>query len=366
LQVRRDADAVVVDRMGLRRLAVHGLRCFETAELEPAAGLNLITGRNASGKSSLLEAIFLLGRGRSFRSARREAMIRERESHLSTVGWLADGRVLGVRVTHRDWSARLAGEPLTQLAQLANVLPVQLMDPDIHRLVQEGPGERRRYLDWATFHVKPDFLATWREYQKALRQRNAALRSRQDEMQVKAWERALADAGRQIDEYRRETVEIMGPAVGEIARELLGADLRLEYRPGQGSGQDLAEALAYHRQRDQRAGMTQVGPHRADLALSINDHRTRGWVSRGQQKLVASAMVLGQARLLAPLWGGRGVLLVDDPAAELDHEHCAKLLSLISSMPFQTFLTALDAKELPGLPPARTFHVEQGHIAQVV
>jgi DNA replication and repair protein RecF len=352
--------------MGLRRLAVHGFRCFESAELEPAAGLNLITGRNASGKSSLLEAIFLLGRGRSFRSARREAMIREGESHLSAVGWLGDGRVLGVRITHQDWSARLAGEPLTQLAQLANVLPVQLMDPDIHRLVQEGPGERRRYLDWATFHVKPGFLAAWRDYQKALRQRNAALKSHQDEMQVKSWEQALAEAGRQIDQYRRDTVEIMGTVVGEIARELLGTDLRLEYRPGQASGQDLAEALAFHRQRDQRAGMTQVGPHRADLALTVDAHKARGWVSRGQQKLVASAMVLGQARLLAPLWGDRAVFLVDDPAAELDRERCAKLLSIISSMPFQTFLTALDAEELHGLPPARTFHVEQGRIAQVV
>jgi DNA replication and repair protein RecF len=352
--------------MGLTRLTVTGLRCFESAELEPAAGLNLIVGRNASGKTSLLEAVFLLGRGRSFRATRRATMIREGADSLRSVGHLADGRVLGVEVSHRDWTARLAGEPLTQLTQLASILPVQLMDPDVHRLVQEGPGERRRYLDWATFHVKPGFIAAWRDYQKALRQRNSALKSRQDDQEIEAWERALADTGRQIDAYRQETVELLRAPVEEVACELLGTALSLEYRPGQASGADLADALASHRQRDRRAGMTQIGPHRADLALSIGAHKARGWVSRGQQKLVAAAMVLGQARLLAPVWGNRAIFLVDDPAAELDQERCAKLLSVIGAMPFQIFMTALDAQELPGLPMARMFHVEQGRVVRVV
>jgi DNA replication and repair protein RecF len=352
--------------MGLTSLTITGLRCFENAALEPAPGLNLVTGQNASGKTSLLEAIFLLGRGRSFRAARREAMIRESAEQLRVVGRLGDGRVLGVEVGRGGWAARVAGEPITQLAQLAGLLPVQLMDPEVHRLVQEGPGERRRYLDWATFHVKPGFLEAWRSYQRALRQRNAALKARRGLATIEAWEQALADNGRLLDRLRHETVaELSGP-VNLAAQQLLGAELRLEYRPGQAAGQDLAEALATHRERDLRAGMTQVGPHRADLSLTLDEHRARGWVSRGQQKLVAAAMVLGQARLLAPLWGSQGVLLVDDPAAELDRERCEKLLALISALPFQVFITALDAAGLPGLEPARTFHVEQGGFAEVV
>jgi len=352
--------------MGLRSLSVAGLRCFEKVDLAPAPGLNLVTGKNASGKTSLLEAIFLLGRGRSFRAARREAMIREDAELLRTVAKLADGRMLGVEVTRSGWSARAGGEPVTQLAQLAGLLPVQLMDPDVHRLVQEGPGERRRYLDWATFHVKPSFLETWRGYQRALRQRNAALKGRQNEAEVMAWEQALAEHGRRLDELRRETIAELQAPVSAVAQELLGAELRLEYRPGQAAGQDLGDALAQHRERDRRAGMTQVGPHRADVALSLDEHKARGWVSRGQQKLVAAAMVLGQARLLSPVWGDRGVLLVDDPAAELDQERCERLLSLVSGLPFQVFVTALDRAALPGLVAERTFHVEQGKVAQVV
>ena len=352
--------------MGLRSLAVTGLRCFESVTVEPVPGLNLVTGENASGKTSLLEAIFLLGRGRSFRAARREAAIRDGEAQLRVVGRLGDGRTLGVEAGRGSWAARVGGEPVAQLADLAGLLPVQLLDPEVHRLVQEGPGERRRYLDWATFHVKPAFLETWRDYQRALRQRNAALKARQPEQSVRPWEQALAEAGRLLDDYRAETVALLQGPVGETARRLLDVELRLEYRPGQPAGQDLAEALAAHRERDRRAGMTQVGPHRADLGLVFDEHKARGWVSRGQQKLVAAAMVLGQARLLAPGWGDRGVLLVDDPAAELDAGRCERLLALVAEMPFQVFLTALDGKGLPGLRAERTFHVEQGRVATVV
>jgi DNA replication and repair protein RecF len=352
--------------MGLKSLAVSGLRCFETAEMAPARGINLVTGKNASGKTSLLEAIFLLGRGRSFRAARREAMIREGCAALRVVGRLGDGRVLGVEVANGRWDARFAGEPVAQIAELAELLPVQLMDPEVHRLVQEGPGERRRYMDWATFHVKHGFLQAWRNYQRALRQRNAALKENQGDSSLIPWDQALAQSGALLDALRRETLTALAKPVQEAARTLLDADLTLTYRPGQPDGLGLGEALAASRERDRRAGTTQVGPHRADLVLELDDHRARGWVSRGQQKLVAAALVLGQAKLLAPGWGDRAVLLVDDPAAELDSERCEKLLSLVSALPFQVFLTALDADALPGLVPDRTFHVEQGRVALVV
>lgn len=352
--------------MGLRSLQLSQFRCFETAELEPAPGINLITGRNASGKTSLLEAIFLLGRGRSFRSGRREAMIREGAARLRAVARLDGDQVLGMEVDRDGWTARAGGQAVGQLSQLSDWLAVQVMDPEVHRLVQEGPGERRRYLDWATFHVKPGFLEAWRNYQRALRQRNAALKSGEPDASLVLWERALATEGAALDSFRREAVEQLREPVAQVAGVLLSAEVSMEYRPGQPAGQDLAEALAAQRSRDRKAGTTQLGPHRADLQLRIDEHRARGWVSRGQQKLLAAAMVLGQARLLAPSWGRRGVLLVDDPAAELDRGRAEALLSVVAAMPCQVFITALDAEPLPGLDPARKFHVEQGQVVRVV
>lgn len=352
--------------MALKGLSLAGLRCIERAELDPAPGRNLVIGNNASGKTSLLEAIFLLGRGRSFRAARREAMVRDGQDALRVVGKLKDGRSLGIEVTRSEWRARAGGETVTQLAELASLLPVQLLDPEVHRLVQEGPGERRRYLDWATFHVEQGFLEAWRAYQRALRQRNSALRTRQPDAVLAVWEQGLAEHGELIDRYRRATVEQLQPAVAAVGRRLLGGDLGLEYRAGQAEGQSLEAALAQHRERDRRIGMTQVGPHRADLAVVLDAHRARGWVSRGQQKLVAAAMVLGQAQLLVRGWDDRAVLLVDDPAAELDPAHCAALMEVITELPCQSFLTVLPGTELPGLGEVRRFHVEQGRVEQVV
>ncbi|NGX17519.1 DNA replication/repair protein RecF [Wenzhouxiangella sp. XN24] len=352
--------------MGLKRLSISGFRCFDRADLEPSAGVNVVVGPNASGKTSLLEAMFLLGRGRSFRAARKQAMIRETAAELQVVGRLGDGRSVGIEVSKDGWTARAAGEPVTQLAELASLLPIQVMDPEIHRLVQEGPGERRRYIDWATFHVEHEFLETWRKYQRALRQRNAALRSRQPDSMIQPWEQALGESGTALDRYRAEAVAQLAAPVNAAAERLLGTPLGLEYRPGQPLGTTLSSALAEHRERDRKAGTTQIGPHRAELSLLLDGHKARGWVSRGQQKLVAAALVLGQAQLLAPYWDDRGVLLVDDPAAELDADRCERLLTLIGEMPFQVFVTSLDPGSLPGLTPEAVFHVEQGEVVRVV
>jgi DNA replication and repair protein RecF len=352
--------------MALERLTVEDLRCLREVRIEPTEGINLVIGANASGKTSLLEAIFFLGRGRTFRGARREAAIREGAECLRVVGRVGGGPTVGIQVARNEWTARAGGEPVASLAELATVQPVQLMDPDIHRLVEEGPGERRRYLDWATFHVKPAFLGAWRSYQRALRQRNAALRAGARSRGLEVWNEQMVQAGTVIDALRREVTEDLGPPVADAACRLLGSEVRIRYRPGQPAGESLAEALLASEERDRRTGITQVGPHRADLAVEFEAHRARGWVSRGQQKLVAAALVLGQAAVLAPLWEGRGILLVDDPAAELDAVRLAALVEYIRCLPFQVFVTGVDRGALPGLQGARVFHVEQGEVRPVV
>ena len=349
--------------MALARLSIENLRCLAKVDIEPDRGLNLCIGENASGKTSLLEAIFFLGRGRSFRAARRQAAIRDGTESARLVGRLADGRSVGFEIDARGWTARAGGDAVTSLVELASLLPVQLLDPDIHRLVQEGPGERRRYLDWATFHVKPQFLGAWREYQRAMKQRNSALRQAAPDSALKLWEHAMVEAGARIERLRRATLEELQAPVGRAAAALLDSELSLAYRPGH--DKPLGEALAASRERDRRAGVTQVGPHRADLAITLAERRARGRVSRGQQKLVAAALVLGQAEFLAPSWQGRGVLLVDDPAAELDSGRAARLIQRIASLPFQVFLTALDPAPLQGLE-GRRFHVKQGRVLAVI
>ena len=177
------------------------LSLYSATDLEFDGRCNLISGANASGKTSLLESIFFLGRGRSFRTARNETLIRKGADKLLLTGRFEAGesiRPVGVRYSREGFEARAAGDRIGSLAELATILPVQAIDPEVHRLVEEGPQERRRYLDWGVFHVEPRFVEQWRRYQRALKQRNAALRAESPEQVVRAWDPELVESGRAL------------------------------------------------------------------------------------------------------------------------------------------------------------------------
>src|SRR5262245_17080420 len=166
--------------MSLHWLRIENVRCIAQAELELDTRSNLISGPNASGKTTLLESIFLLGRGRSFRTPRLESLVRSGCGTLRVVGRTLSGprtATLGVEAARDGLRARVEGRNVTSLAEMAIALPVQSIDPDVHRLIEGGPAERRRFVDWGVFHVEPQFVGSWRRFQRALKQRNAASRS---------------------------------------------------------------------------------------------------------------------------------------------------------------------------------------------
>lgn len=167
--------------MPLTRLTIQDLRCIGAAELELHPRLNLFVGPNGSGKTSLLEAVYCLGRGRSFRTRRLATLIRKGSECLRVVGearQTTDLVTLGLEARAGETRLRARGAAAASAATLAEYHRPQVIDPDIHKLLEEGPGRRRRYLDWGVFHVEPRFLETWQRYHRALKQRNAALRGR--------------------------------------------------------------------------------------------------------------------------------------------------------------------------------------------
>ena len=357
--------------MSLERLAIGDFRCIERAELEFDDRCNLITGENASGKTSLLEAIFFLGRGRSFRSARNDALIRTGAGQFSLVARTVQNGVsqpLGMRLSADGIEARYAGRPVTGLAELATHLPVQAIDPEVHRLVDGGPQERSRYLDWGVFHVEPSFVDHWRRYQRALRQRNAALKAGQATALIHAWDPELIEAGNLVAQYRARYVDGLQGSVRAVGQRLLDAEVDLGLHQGWSAERSLAEALEFSLARDRERGMTHAGPHRADLTVKVSGQTARDRVSRGQQKLLASSMLLGQLEHDADLGSGVATLLVDDPAAELDATHLERLLREVLSLPAQLFITSLDPQNsvLRGLPAGRRFHVEHGAVSGLI
>ncbi len=352
--------------MPLTWIQVERFRCLEKVELELDPHFNLFVGANASGKTSLLEALFFLGRGRSFRSRRLETLIQQGAKDFLVVGKTeAAGAVttLGVRGSRLGTEVRIAGRPAQSAAELAEHFPPQVIDPEVHKLLEEGPGRRRRFLDWGVFHVERAFLPTWQRYHKALRQRNAALKQELSDEAVGVWDGELAEAGEALSAQRLAYLERLSEPLGAMGRRLLGMDVALVYHRGWPDERGLRESLARDVERDRRYRATQHGPHRADAVVRAGGQAAKDRVSRGQQKLLAAGLTLAQLQVQEMERPGRSALLLDDPAAELDATSLGRLLECVRELPVQLLVTSLRA-EVPGLPAAgRLFHVERGRIA---
>jgi DNA replication and repair protein RecF len=245
---------------------------------------------------------------------------------------------------------------------LAEALPLQVIDPDVHKLVAGGPDDRRRYVDWIAFHVEHGYLDRWRRFRRALKQRNAALRGGSGRQALSGWDQELAELGSDIDEVRRRMLDITRPALEEFGEALLGSQVDFEYQRGWAAEKSLAEALAEAGERDQLAGSTQVGPHRADIRFRYDERQARKLVSRGQQKLLACALILAatdivQTNLEKPL-----LLLLDDPSAELDSDSLERLMSRVASLGCQVVATTLEPGRALFSEPPRLFHVEHGAV----
>jgi DNA replication and repair protein RecF len=354
--------------VSLKRLKVSGFRCLEDFEIEPDSRLNLITGPNASGKTSLLESIFYLGRGRSFRSSGNRELIQTGQPGFIIFGKTQEGdqkHRIGVEVAIGQRKVRADGEPGNS-ADLARLLPVQVIDPEIHELIQGPPELRRRFLDWGVFHVKHSFLETWRRYRKALSQRNAALRQGDTDTELGFWNNALIEYGEEIDKLRAAFIADFNTIFSAIVIENLSFTAICAYKRGWPEETSLSEALAASNHRDRAFGSTQVGPHRADLSLQVQDRRARHRVSRGQQKMLAAALLIAQTRFVAAQSASELILLVDDPAAELDKDNRERLFQMLQEIPAQMFVTALEAEDLPWSAQGQMFHVEHGKVASLL
>jgi DNA replication and repair protein RecF len=349
----------------LRRVQVTDFRCLQTAALDLDSQFTLISGPNGSGKTSLLEAMYVLGRGRSFRTRRLEHLIRQGANQFVVFGEIdSPGRRIpvGVEGSASGIRARIAGENAASLAELALVLPVQIIDPEVHGLIEDGPSRRRRFLDWGVFHVKQSFVAHWQRYRLALKQRNAALKSGQPQAVVTSWDGDLVRYGELLTDARSDYVALLSPQAEVIGRNLLGMDLELGYRPGWAREQSFAESLQRSRAHDQASGVTQVGPHRAELSIRLNGVSVKDRISRGQQKLLAAALLIAQLKLFPDTAPMQPSLLLDDPAAELDDERLAGLIREVSAHSVQLVVTTLHGEFSAFGTPGRRFRVDAGRV----
>lgn len=356
--------------MTLLKLDVYSVRNIQSASIQPSPGINLIIGTNASGKSSLLEALFILGRARSFRTHHLKQAINFEQTQLVVAAQQRKQNgafcQLGIRIDAKQSEIRIDGETRHK-ADLAYALPVQLIHPKSYRLLDAGPQNRREFLDWGIFNNNKQFLSVWRKYGKALQQRNALLKSRQVK-QMPAWDKELVEYGSLVNEFRQDYLRLLQPVYLEMAGHFLATEqLDLRFNCGWDAKHAFFDALKSDLEKDLRYGFTHSGPHRADFATYHNRRLAKDYLSRGQQKLLVLALLLSQVALLNTESQIRCCILIDDLTAELDTANRAKLLKYLDGTGCQVFITATglaDFGDLAGIDSYKVFHVEQGNIAQ--
>lgn len=351
----------------LRSLDARNFRVIEHLELVPGEQLTVFCGENGAGKTSILEAIDFLSRGRSFRSRQLSALLRRGTGAVTVSGQVREAGTsthLGIRKSAGERLLHCNRQKVDSISNHAGILPVVPVHPDSHRLVQSGARYRRNYLDWSAFHVKPGFLPAWRTFSRCLRQRNQALRKGTRGRELHAWTREVAEAGEQVNLTRLEIFNELKPYFESFTSTLLPeAEISLGFHRGWPAEYGtLQEALERAGPRERQTQATHYGPHRADLRLLLDGQPAGHVSSRGQQKLIAACLLLAQIGHLHGHAGRACVVLLDDLCAELDAPHARGLLHQVRALGCQAFISAVhpDQLDLQGWRRAEVFHVKHG------
>ena len=365
--------------MYLQSLHIENFRNLTEQTVGLGPGFNYVYGPNGAGKTAFLEAIYLLARGRSFRTSKTATLIAHEKPQLllraSLLNSVGQSVQIGMSKTRSGKTElRVNGSVEQRASTLAKHLPVQTLLPQAADLVLGGPGARRGFLDWGVFHVEQRFVDVSRDYRRALAQRNAWLKSlRGDDpgFESDPWVVQVCDCGVQISEMRASYVEQFAPLFTR-ALETLSAELSVELAYDRGGLESSAQAqkkMGEAWSRDVKFGVTHRGPHRGDLRFSTRQQDVSDTVSRGQAKLISSAAILAQAELLFSQSNTKSLILIDDFGAELDAQHWQQFLRTLMALECQVVATSTERLDsarswLTEVQEMRVFHVKQGQFEQ--
>lgn len=369
----------------IRKFYVSGFRNLKEQVLLFDRPFIFLFGENGSGKTSFIESIYTVLNGKSFRSAKTKNIVSVAPNVTEFVlrAELVDSQTgseisLALRKSCTDsFLAKVNGETVTSISQLALVSPTQVIEPRTFNLLEGGSSPRRRFIDWGVFHVEHSFKSAWKVYTNCLRQRNAMLRSgRVDNLLLNSWDKQLAEYGTILDKARRRIVTSFNALLLESSKDFISEEImsKLEFRyyAGWDNSKALIDVLTENRDKDVSKKKTHNGPHLSDLRVSYEGLPVSEGLSRGQQKVVVLAMQMALVKLVRDGTQKHVLLLVDDLGAELDSRNIVLLVTKLLSLDAMVIATGLNRELLnsdmsrndKSLEP-QMFHVEHGKIHEV-
>lgn len=362
----------------ISHLSIQNLRNIETLDIQTSRYLNIVTGENGAGKTSILEAISYLSNGRSFRTNKYKNIIQEGSDQVVLRGKIEqdDGEQSTVgllRTKTGDFKIKQNSEVVNSAAELAKKLPLLVLDSNSFGFFDGSPKERRKLFDWLVFHVKHSFQEHWVSLLKCYKQRNSLLRS--DKIRysdLEPWDRQIARVSWDVAQYREEIFGLLKNVFLSKALELspdLQGELSVEYNQGwkehPQSCDHIMSLLQASFERDKQLGYSTLGPHKADIKVKVKNKVVHEILSRGQQKKLVSALYLSLIEVLHETLGKSTVLLADDLPAEFDCDSLGRVISALCRHDQQCFITAIDRQTVENAIPESVkgyamFHVKHG------
>jgi DNA replication and repair protein RecF len=332
--------------MRLDSLTIRQVRNLSDVKITPNPEVNIIYGENASGKTAILESIYLLSKARSFRTAHIKEVIQHNQEDL-TVSALINIRnnetiSTGLRKSSKETEIRYNGERVKAVSEQAKNVIVQTANPENTTLLTGSPKDRRKWIDWAMFHVEHDYLQVWHSYHRALRNRNALLRRGAKEEEYYVWESTMANTAKELRTRWQKYLDCLQQYYQETAAQHACAGVTFTARKDKQKNEEFLEHLQSTRPSDIKAGYTQQGPHKADFDFKIEGKQIRTIFSRGQIKLFVVLLSIAQAKLLKNEREITPIFLADDLTAELDKKTVDMLLELLYEERMQLFITSTD------------------------
>lgn len=349
-------------------IKIDQFRNLTAVDITLASHFNLFFGQNGAGKTSLLEAIYYLGMGRSFRTHLPQRLIQDSTDSFSVFIAINEGKQsipLGVECRKRgDRRLKMDYDAISNWSLLAKRLPLCLLSSISYQFLSDGPKVRRQFLDWILFHVEPTFFPAWKRIQRILKQRNAALKAQLQLKEITCWDEALTQDAEHIDKLRQKiALEFNAIFQGILKHFLPEYVLMPHYYRGWSEGNTISELLSAHLKLDLQRGYTQIGPQRADFRFSIRTLPAQDILSQGQQKLVTYALYITQGLLLKEKTLVSPIYLIDDLIAELDINKRKCVVNLLTQLESQVFITGINPLDLEVPASTSMFRVKRGSIS---